>query len=74
MASSKLFAAFAAAAALAVAGPAFAQDQSTGDPQADGAAVQAEQVAEEAAPADLTDHDAAKEYIDNYADNVQSDA
>jgi Na+/H+ antiporter NhaC len=74
MASSKLFAAFAAAAALAVAGPAFAQDQSTGDPQADGAAVQAEQVAEEAAPADLTDHDAAKEYIDNYADNVQADA
>ena len=74
MASSKLFAAFAAAAALAVAGPAFAQDQSTGDPQADGAAVQAEEVAEEAAPADLTDHDAAKEYIDNYADNVQSDA
>ena len=74
MASSKLFAAFAAAAALAVAGPAFAQDQSTGDPQADGVAVQAEQVAEEAAPADLTDHDAAKEYIDNYADNVQSDA
>ena len=73
MASSKLFAAFAAAAALAVAGPAFAQDQSTGDPQADVAAVQAEQVAEEAAPADLTDHDAAKEYIDNYADNVQSD-
>ena len=74
MASSKLFAAFAAAAALAVAGPAFAQDQSTGDPQADGAAVQAEQVAEEAAPADLTDHDAAKDYIDNYADNVQADA
>ena len=75
MATPRFFAAIAAAAALALSGAALAQDTASATEAAEGAAIAAApaQEAADAAP-DFADAATAKDYIDNYADNVQSDA